>query len=561
MRFKLKFALMLCFTLLLSPLVVRCDSWSNGGFSLDPHSPKYGTHDWIAEHALDWLPLEEKQFIIANLAWFLYGTELPDNPNPPYGIGDTSKHHVYYRVDGSLQDDASAVRAQEEYMMALVYVKTGDWANASMRLGAMTHYISDVAVFSHVMGSNTDWGGERHHSDYETYVNSRTNSYYDDFNVYLKFDGALETISAYDATLLLAYDTTFDLDGDLTCVWMDENYNWSNPIFVNRVGESLNLAVNLIADVLHTFYLKYSSSMDTATITFSAIGLSSDASETVLTVDGMGFTYSQLPVNIIRAVGSSISFSWTDPIGAWYGKRYVWTSSSGLSNMRNGTITVPVEGGSIVAIYKTQYQLLLQVDPADAGTLNPPEGSYWYDEGSVVTISASPSPGYTFNGWVGSYSDVVNPIMIKVEQPTEETAVFTRFFIFTISISPSSSIIVSGGSGSTTITVTLVEGSAETVFLSALETPSGFSVSFNPSSGVPTFTSTITVTVSSSTPTGIYKIVIIGSSGDLSETVVYTLTVVQPELLLILFGVLMLIVVTAIIRSTTSTKRRKRSRH
>jgi hypothetical protein len=37
---------------------------------------------------------------------------------------------------------------------------------------------------------------------------------------------------------------------------MDENYNWSNPSFENRCGESLNLAVNLIADVLHTFYVK-----------------------------------------------------------------------------------------------------------------------------------------------------------------------------------------------------------------------------------------------------------------------------------------------------------------
>ncbi|MBS7618002.1 hypothetical protein KEJ25_05270 [Candidatus Bathyarchaeota archaeon] len=429
-----------------------------------------------------------------------------------------------------------------------------------MRLGAMTHYISDAAVFSHLMGSNTDWGSEQHHSDYETYVNGRTNSYYDDFNVYLKFDGALETISAYNATLLLAYDTTFDMDGDLTCIWMDENYNWSNPMFVNRVGESLNLAVNLITDVLHTFYLEYSSSMDTATVTFSAIGLNSDASETILTVDGIDYAYSQLPLNITRAVGSSISFSWIDPIGAGYGKRYVWISSSGLSDMRNGTITVPVEGGSIVAIYKTQYQLQLQVDPADAGTLNPPEGLHWYIEGEVVTISASPSPGYTFDGWVGSYSDVVNPITITVKQPTVETAVFTRLFRVTISISPSSSLTVSGSNRLATITVTLVEGSAGTVFLSTLETPSGFSVSFNPSFGVPTFTSTMTVTVSPSTPTGIYKIAVIGSSGDLAEKVIYTLIVIQPELLLILFGGLMLIVVTAIIRSAASTKRRKRKR-
>ncbi|MEM3579570.1 MAG: hypothetical protein QW468_04790 [Candidatus Bathyarchaeia archaeon] len=52
-------------------------------------------------------------------------------------------------------------------------------------------------------------------------------------------------------------DTTFDADGGgLTCLWMDQNYNWSNTAFKNRCGESLNLAVNLLADVLHTFYIQ-----------------------------------------------------------------------------------------------------------------------------------------------------------------------------------------------------------------------------------------------------------------------------------------------------------------
>jgi hypothetical protein len=53
--------------------------------------------------------------------------------------------------------------------------------------------------------------------------------------------------------LTLANDTTFDLNGDLTCVWMDQHYNWNDATFKNRSGESLNLAVNAVADVLHTF--------------------------------------------------------------------------------------------------------------------------------------------------------------------------------------------------------------------------------------------------------------------------------------------------------------------
>lgn len=230
--------------------------WGNGGYSPDPNSPKYGTHDWIAEHALDWLPQTEKKFILENIAIYLYGTELPDNGNAPDGIGDTAKHHVYYFANGTLQDDIGAVRAQQEYENALNLYKAGRVAEAVKHLGAMTHYIADLAVFGHVMGAKTDWGAEKHHSDYEDYVEQRTASYDDEFNVFLQFDGSLTTISAYEAAITLAYDTTFDVDGNLTCVWMDNNYNWNNPAFKNRCGESLNLAVNLIADVLHTFALE-----------------------------------------------------------------------------------------------------------------------------------------------------------------------------------------------------------------------------------------------------------------------------------------------------------------
>jgi hypothetical protein len=244
--------------LMIGTALFSVSGWSNGGYSDDPSNPDYGTHDWIAEHALDWLPSAEKQFILENLATYLYGTELPDRPAAQGGIGDSFYHHVYYHANGSLQDDASAVRAQAKYNAAVSFYKSGDLTNASKMLGAMTHYIADMAVFGHVMGAGTDWGAEDEdlHSDYEKQANKCTNSYDDDFNTYLSYDGSLSNISAYDAALTLAYNTTFGDNGDLTCVWMNQSYNWDNPAFVNRCGESLDLAVNLIADVLHTFYLE-----------------------------------------------------------------------------------------------------------------------------------------------------------------------------------------------------------------------------------------------------------------------------------------------------------------
>jgi hypothetical protein len=188
-----------------------------------------------------------------NKAVYLYGTELPDNSQAPDGVGDTTKHHVYFYADGSVQDDVAADRAEEEYVKAVAAYNAGNFSGAAKQLGMVTHYISDMAVFGHVMGAATDWGAETHHSDYEYYVLTRTNSYVDDFDSFLVFDGSLSALLAYDAAVRLANDTTFDAGGQYTCVWMDMHYNWSDAAFKNRCGESLNLAVNAVADVLHTF--------------------------------------------------------------------------------------------------------------------------------------------------------------------------------------------------------------------------------------------------------------------------------------------------------------------
>jgi hypothetical protein len=230
-------------------------AWSNGGYSGDPAHPSYGTHDWIAQHALDWLPPAEKQFLTDHLTNYLYGTELPDNSQTPDGVGDTTKHHIYFSASGTVMDNASAVRALTEYQNAQAAYAAGNFSAAAEHLGMVAHYIGDMGVFGHVMGASTAWGAEQHHSDYEDYVLTRTDSYSGgDFDSALIFDGSLTITSAYDVSVTLARDMTFDGSAGLNCTWMDQNYNWSNSQFKGRAGASLNLTVNAVADVMHTFF-------------------------------------------------------------------------------------------------------------------------------------------------------------------------------------------------------------------------------------------------------------------------------------------------------------------
>jgi len=66
-------------------------AWSNGGYGVHPANRDYGTHDRIAQHALDMLPAQERQYINDTLNWYLYGTEPPDNPYPDDDISDLNQ--------------------------------------------------------------------------------------------------------------------------------------------------------------------------------------------------------------------------------------------------------------------------------------------------------------------------------------------------------------------------------------------------------------------------------------------------------------------------------------
>jgi len=68
------------------------------------------------------------------------------------------------------------------------------------------------------------------------------------------------------------------------------------------------------------------------------------------------------------------------------------------------------------------YTLTTQVTPEGAGTVTPSSGTY--DEGSSVTISATPSENYSFKQWTGTGSGTANPLTFKIISNTTITAEF-----------------------------------------------------------------------------------------------------------------------------------------
>jgi hypothetical protein len=225
-------------------------AWDNGGYSSNPSNPDYGMHDRIADLALS-ISTEDVAFLRSTYhTQYLLGTEAPDNPEY---IGDSVNHHVYFYSSGEVQDDKSAARAKQMYEEALAKIDSGSLMDAAFLIGAMTHYISDVGVFGHTMGSATDWGAEVHHSDYESEFDNRMDAYS------LPSSIAPAPKNAYEATMQLARTITFGEGVIKANIWMDSHYNWSDlASFVPSAMHSLDLSILAVASAIDQLVVEVS---------------------------------------------------------------------------------------------------------------------------------------------------------------------------------------------------------------------------------------------------------------------------------------------------------------
>jgi hypothetical protein len=136
-------------------------------------------------------------------------------------------------------------------------------------------------------------------------------------------------------------------------------------------------------------------------VTFTQSGLNSDATGTVVTVNGTPLTYSNLPYTIWVDENSIILYSYEGTVTSTItGKRFILLSVTGPSSPITVTNDLTITGN-----YKTQYYL--EVSSA-YGSPSPTSG--WYDAGSSITASVnSPISGptgtrYVCTGWTGTGS-------------------------------------------------------------------------------------------------------------------------------------------------------------
>ncbi|MHC1591157.1 MAG: Loki-CTERM sorting domain-containing protein [Candidatus Helarchaeales archaeon] len=265
------FFLIMTFTPLM--VIVPGFAWNNGDPGDYYYGVRFGSHDWIADHAMNMLPSEDRSWYDGIYrTYFLIGTEAPDNSSIDIGdglvgYGDTGLHHNYYQQNHSgvvFGEDDASIRCQQEYDKAKNAVQEGNLKKAAFYAGAMTHYLADLAVWGHVMGTNSPHGTEVHHSDFEGSANTRMDDPAESYFT-VTFDGEYNTtISAYQASYEMGLETDSNgTDGtnpgeQYDCEWLDANYHaFTVPIdddFERRCQDLINLAVNLLADLLYQLF-------------------------------------------------------------------------------------------------------------------------------------------------------------------------------------------------------------------------------------------------------------------------------------------------------------------
>ena len=255
--------IILCW-LLIFPVMGR--AWGNGQAGnaqtdkpSECGSPPYSTHDWVADMAMQLLPLHERLWFQKHRAMLLLGTEAPDNSRIPVeceapntGYDDRRKGHSVEWSGTRMVKDRAAVRAREEYQKAVKAIREGRDSDAAFHLGAAGHYIGDSGQYCHAI----PFEKKRHHSGYETWATRRTpgpGGVFASYVIRRESEHARKLQSPYMAVKRISWAVVAGEGRIRSARWMEDHFANKDQDYIDSAGESLAMTVSTLANVFHTF--------------------------------------------------------------------------------------------------------------------------------------------------------------------------------------------------------------------------------------------------------------------------------------------------------------------
>jgi CSLREA domain-containing protein len=138
-----------------------------------------------------------------------------------------------------------------------------------------------------------------------------------------------------------------------------------------------------------------------------------------IVVDGVSYT---APVTLTWQIGSQHTLAAASPQDI-SGTQYSFASWSDGGAMSH-TVTASATTINYTATFNVAYLLTLSASPSQGGTVSPASGVY-YPAGSIVSLIATPNPGYGFAGWAGNVASASSEITtITMSSPQTVTGSF-----------------------------------------------------------------------------------------------------------------------------------------
>jgi PKD repeat protein len=208
---------------------------------------------------------------------------------------------------------------------------------------------------------------------------------------------------------------------------------WSGDI--SGTNRPASVTMNSTKDITANYQRQFK-------ICFDQTGVNTDYTGTIIIIDGNNYGVTDLPLCFWWNEGSTHNFTFQSPLTVTpNAKRYVWTSTSGLSSQQSDSITI-LTAGNITGNYKIQFYFEVS---SDYGSPTPTSG--WFDNGTQITASVdSPVPGppgtqYVCTGWNGTGSvpdsGSTNSVTFTITQPSSITWNWKTQYYLTVQTNPS----------------------------------------------------------------------------------------------------------------------------
>jgi uncharacterized repeat protein (TIGR02543 family) len=283
------------------------------------------------------------------------------------------------------------------------------------------YHIVDVIVDSSSVGSVTSYQFANAHEDHTITATFAPNEY--TLTITTVGNGS---VTATPATSTYHYGDTVQLNAIPNNGWTFNGWSGDTSGTTNTTI-TIDGNKNIIANFTQNSYQ----------ISFALTG--ANATGVVLTVDGVGYTATDLPTTFSWLYNSVHTFAFNSTLPVSNGEQYVWTSASGLSTIQSGSLIV-TESGTITASFDKQY--LLTVTTAHGSAT----GEGWYIAGTSATVSLSQSTvtsgtdtRYIFDGWTGNAQGIQSLVSIAMDEPKTVTANWETQYRVTVTTNPSSS--------------------------------------------------------------------------------------------------------------------------